>query len=121
MNLLDQLEKALPVKKDVTPSGWPIATKVFAWKIADEALIGILNGSPVNEPEGDEKTRKWMAWMNHILSLSLSSEEQPGDFNNPRGKAFLERLSLSIRNQLFESVRDFLEVDGQPSEDRKKE
>jgi hypothetical protein len=53
--------------------------------------------------------------------MSLSSEEQPGDFDNPRGKAFIERLSLTIKNHLFESVRNFLEIDGQPSEDRKKE
>ena len=121
MNLLDQLEEALPVKKDVTPSGWPIATKVFAWKIADEALIGILNGSPIKDEEGDEKTRKWIAWMNEILSMSLSSKEQPGDFDNPRGKAFIQRLALTIKNELLESVRTFLEIDGQPSEDRKKE
>jgi hypothetical protein len=121
MNLLDQLEEALPVKKDVTPPGWPIATKVFTWKITDESLIGVLNGSPTNEPDGDEKTRKWIAWMNKILCMSLSSEEQPGDFDNPRGKAFIERLSLTIKNHLFESVRNFLEIDGQPSEDRKKE
>jgi hypothetical protein len=121
MNLLDQLEEALPVKKDVTPAGWPIASKVFSWKLADEKLIGILNDAPKGEIEGDEKTRQWIVFMNKVLSQSLSSESQPGDFDNDRGRAFIERLSLSIKNDLLESVRSFLELNGQPSDDRKKE
>jgi hypothetical protein len=128
MNLLDELENAMPIKKDVTPSsGWPLASKVFAWKLPDEQLLMFLGGMPKGaiedsaegSPERDKFTISWVEYGVKLLSKSLSSEIESGLFDNDRGIQLLQRLPLSVKNELIESVRNFLEFTG-PSEDRKK-
>lgn len=110
--LLQALEDALPIKRQVNIEGWP--RPVWIWRLELPQLLD-LNRKVALLSEGDKGKAEYGL---ELLVMCLGDEGAPGSFASARGRSWLRRQAEAV-TKLIPLALDFNEVTG-PSADRKK-
>lgn len=111
-DLLNELEQALPVKRQVNVEGWP--RPVWIWRL-ELAQIIELNKKRKLLSEGDRGRQEWAL---ELLAMCLGDANAPGAFATAQGRNWLRRQPEAVV-KLSNEAQVFNELTG-PSSDRKK-
>jgi hypothetical protein len=110
--LLDVLEDALPIKRQVNIEGWPRTP--WIWRLEITQILELQRKRAL-ATEGDRGAAEWGI---ELLTLCLGDEQAPGAFQSARGRSWLRRQAEAV-TLLIRLAIEFNEISG-PHPDRKK-
>lgn len=111
-SLLEVLEDALPIKRQVNVEGWP--RPVWIWRLELPQILDLQRKRPLLE----EDERGVAEFGIELLAMSLGDSNAPGEFRSARGRSWLRRQVEAV-SRLIPLALEFNEING-PSDRRKK-
>lgn len=108
-DLLDELDAAYPVKREIRVEG--IDRSLWVWRLEPEQILDLSQTPHESQTQNIEYQIK-------LIGAAIGTEEKPGAFATDRGRQWLMRHPRVLLD-LSRIAIEFNELGG-PSEDRKK-
>lgn len=113
-SLLDVLEEALPIKREIKVDGWPEERSVWIWRLELSQILE-LNRKRKLLTEDERGVSEFGI---ELLVMCLGDRTAPGVFQSARGRSWLRRQPEAV-SMLIPIAMEFNEING-PHPDRKK-
>lgn len=112
-SLLDVLEDALPIKRQLNIDGWPRTP--WIWRLELPQIIDLQRKRSL----AAEDERGAVEWGIELLVLCLGDENAPGTFASARGRSWLRRQAEAL-GMLVPLAIEFNELKGAHPDRKKK-